>query len=128
MKLNVKVEGIQSLIERFKMLENIDKKDVKNEVLSSASEILIQGLEEASPRDKGNLSGSVQEVSRTGNSVSVSFEGAGTDGRLTEIYGYYQHFGSCRNNATRWVSKGYLACKEEVIETIIQILKARLGE
>lgn len=126
MKFTVKVEGIESLVERLKMLERIDRNEIKNDALNKAGEVMVNGLKESAPKDTGALGGQVEKEIH-GMSVSIGAEGKGANGRDTVIYGFYQHFGSCRNTATNWVSVGYHNSRDEAIQVIIETLRSALG-
>ena len=128
MKLKVELEGLGRVLTRLKMLEKAESKPVKNQCLTEAGRIMVDAMKDSAPKDTGALQSSIRVVEQNSKMVAVSYEGAGAEGRDTIIYGFYQHFGSCRNMATNFVTVAYENCRGEIVSRLAEIIREAIGD
>lgn len=87
MRINIETDGFDRVLERFKRMERAAKKDIANEALSKAGEIMLEALKDVAPKgETGNLTASMGIISKNMKCVIVGHANA-ID--RTAIYHYY---------------------------------------
>lgn len=125
MRVNVNVQGMDSILQRFQQLERATRKEVGGEALSKAGDIMIESLKNEAPKgETGNLTSSMGVVSKSMTSIKV---GHANSIDRTNVYHYYQNYGNSFTNATNFFSLAYFDVKEECYQIIKETLLQAMG-
>ena len=90
MKITVKTDGFDEVLERFKLMDRAFRKDVGGKALEEAGQVMLNALKAEAPKgETGNLTASMGVISQNMTSIQV---GHANSIDRTAIYHYYQHY------------------------------------